>query len=149
MPALAALLIVSGFPGTTHPTSRDHLENGQSLDCDHDHHVHRHAVHSAAICCFAGDGAQRGTLRITPVGSKWWSPSGYAARRIPLEQPAQEITQPLTVLHVYGSLFFAAARGLEEMLPCVDETTHAVVAISLRGQGKSAARSWPSCGTLY
>ncbi len=40
------------------------------------------------------------------------------------------------MLMVYGSLFFAAAKNLEEMLPELDETTHAVVAIGLRGKSE-------------
>ena len=56
----------------------------------------------------------------------------------PVEQPAprQLPSRQLTLLHVYGSLFFAAAKNLEELLPVVDNTTHAVVAISLRGAGE-------------
>src|SRR5512139_3339174 len=68
------------------------------------------------------------------VVTQWvLQPNGF-----PLEQPApkQLPSYQLTVLHIYGSLFFAAAKNLEEMLPNVDETTHAVVAISLRGQGE-------------
>ncbi len=37
---------------------------------------------------------------------------------------------------VYGSLFFAAAKNFEDLLPEVDETTHAVVAIGLRGKAE-------------
>jgi SulP family sulfate permease len=56
----------------------------------------------------------------------------------PVEQPAprQLPSRQLTLLHVYGSLFFAAAKNLEEMLPAVEQTTHAVVAISVRGAGE-------------
>ena len=56
----------------------------------------------------------------------------------PVEQPAprQLPSHQLTLLHVYGSLFFAAAKNLEELLPAVDNTTHAVVAISMRGAGE-------------
>jgi sulfate permease, SulP family len=56
----------------------------------------------------------------------------------PLEQPAPRRlpSHQLTLLHVYGSLFFAAAKGMEEMLPDVDGATNAVVAILLRGQGE-------------
>jgi SulP family sulfate permease len=56
----------------------------------------------------------------------------------PLEQPAPRLlpSHQLTLLHVYGSLFFAAAKGMEEMLPDVDGATHAVVAVILRGQGE-------------
>jgi SulP family sulfate permease len=41
-----------------------------------------------------------------------------------------------TLLHVYGSLFFAAAKSLEEMLPAVDEADNAAVAIILRGHSE-------------
>ena len=40
------------------------------------------------------------------------------------------------MLHVYGSLFFAAAKNIEEMLPSVGDATHAVVAINLRGKSE-------------
>jgi SulP family sulfate permease len=55
---------------------------------------------------------------------------------LPEEQPApkQLPSNQLTLLMVYGSLFFAAAKNLEEMLPDVSGTTRAVVAIGLRGK---------------
>jgi SulP family sulfate permease len=40
------------------------------------------------------------------------------------------------MLQIYGSLFFAAAKNLEEMLPSVDNTTHAAVALGLRGKAE-------------
>ena len=43
------------------------------------------------------------------------------------------ITSKVTLLNAYGSLFFAGARNLEEDLPQVEETQHAVVILSLRG----------------
>ena len=54
----------------------------------------------------------------------------------PLEQPVprQLPSHQLTLLHVYGSLFFAAAKNMEEMLPKVGDATHAVAAINLRGK---------------
>ena len=57
------------------------------------------------------------------------------AQGFPLEQPApaRVPSHRLTLLHVYGSLFFAAAKNMEEMLPKVGDATHAVVALSLRG----------------
>ena len=60
------------------------------------------------------------------------------AAGFPVEQPApvQLPSRRLTLLHIYGSLFFAAARSLEEMLPEVEGSTRAVVAISLRGQNE-------------
>ena len=64
---------------------------------------------------------------------KQWllQPQGF-----PLEQspPRHLPSHQLTLLHVYGSLAFAAARNLEEMLPAVGDATHAVVAINLRGK---------------
>ncbi|MCX7111271.1 MAG: SulP family inorganic anion transporter [Proteobacteria bacterium] len=56
----------------------------------------------------------------------------------PLEQPAPKRlpSHQLTLLHVYGSLFFAAAKSMEEMLPDVGDATHAVVAINLRGKSQ-------------
>jgi SulP family sulfate permease len=55
---------------------------------------------------------------------------------LPEERPAprQLPSHQLTMLMVYGSLFFAAAKNLEEMLPGLDKTTHAVLAIGLRGK---------------
>ena len=56
----------------------------------------------------------------------------------PLEQPPPKRlpSHQLTLLHVYGSLFFAAAKNIEEMLPAVDDATNAVVAINLRGKSE-------------
>ncbi len=39
-------------------------------------------------------------------------------------------------MHVYGSLFFAAAKSMEELLPRVGNATRAVVAINLRGKSE-------------
>lgn len=54
---------------------------------------------------------------------------------VPIEQPAPKVlpSHKVTLLNVYGSLFFAGARNLEEDLPQADETQHAVVMLSLRG----------------
>ncbi len=58
-------------------------------------------------------------------------PGGLPEERpAPRELPSHEVT----MLMVYGSLFFAGAKNMEEMLPTVDRTTHAVVAIGLRGK---------------
>jgi SulP family sulfate permease len=68
------------------------------------------------------------------VVTQWLlQPEGF-----PLEQPAPKRlpSHQLTLLHVYGSLFFAAARSMEEMLPEVGDATHAVVAINLRGKSQ-------------
>ncbi|MBK7955123.1 MAG: SulP family inorganic anion transporter [Candidatus Accumulibacter sp.] len=57
------------------------------------------------------------------------------AQGFPVEQPPPERlpSHQLTLLHVYGSLFFAAAKNIEEMLPEVGDSIRAVVAINLRG----------------
>jgi sulfate permease, SulP family len=68
------------------------------------------------------------------VVTQWvLQPEGF-----PLEQPAPTRlpSHQLTLLHVYGSLFFAAAKNMEEMLPVVGGATHAVVAINLRGKSE-------------
>ncbi len=59
-------------------------------------------------------------------------------RGLPIEQPApKELPSgQFTMLQVYGSLFFAAAKNLEEILPAVDNTTRAVVALGMRGRGE-------------
>jgi SulP family sulfate permease len=58
------------------------------------------------------------------------------AQGFPLEQPVPKSvpSHQLTLLHVYGSLFFAAAKNMEEMLPKVGDATRAVVALNLRGK---------------
>jgi sulfate permease, SulP family len=68
------------------------------------------------------------------VVTQWvLQPEGF-----PLEQqsPKRLPSNRLTVLQVYGSLFFAAAKNMEEMLPEVGDATHAVVAITLRGKSE-------------
>ncbi len=47
----------------------------------------------------------------------------------PIDLPSDRVT----VLTVYGSLFFAAASNLEDKLPKVEKARHAVVVIRLRG----------------
>jgi sulfate permease, SulP family len=68
------------------------------------------------------------------VVTQWvLQPEGF-----PLEQPVPRRlpSHQLTLLHVYGSLFFAAARNIEEMLPEIGDATRAVVAINLRGKSE-------------
>ena len=68
------------------------------------------------------------------VVTEWvLQPEGF-----PLEQPSPKRlpSHRLTLLHIYGSVFFAAAKNMEEMLPAVGNATHAVVAINLRGKGE-------------
>jgi SulP family sulfate permease len=58
-------------------------------------------------------------------------PNGY-----PIEQPPpkEAPSGQFTLLYVYGSLFFAAASSIEDMLPKVDRSDRAVVAIIVRGE---------------
>lgn len=57
---------------------------------------------------------------------------------LPVEQPAprQLSDHQVTVLFPYGSLFYAAAKTLEENLPAADEAKQAVVIFLLRGYDK-------------
>ena len=138
MPALAALLIVAGFQGLRVPeavtvwnTSRVSaaimiITFTATLFIPLQYAVLLGMALSVVLFVF------RQSNRV--VITQWvLQPKGF-----PLEQPAPEKlpSHRLTLLHVYGSLFYAAAKNLEEMLPAVDETTHAVVAIGLRGQGQ-------------
>lgn len=68
------------------------------------------------------------------VVTQWvLQPGGF-----PLEQPApaRVASHQLTFLHIYGSLFFAAAKSIEELLPVVGNANRAVVAINLRGKSE-------------
>jgi sulfate permease, SulP family len=60
---------------------------------------------------------------------------------LPEEGPVPKLlpSNELTMLQVYGNLFFAGARYVEEMLPAVSHTTHAVVALSLRGKPETGS----------
>ncbi len=57
---------------------------------------------------------------------------------LPEEQPAPPTVpgDKLTLLQIYGSLFFAAAKNLENLLPEVGKAERAVVAIGLRGKSE-------------
>lgn len=53
--------------------------------------------------------------------------------------PTDLASDSITVLAVFGSLFFAAARRLEDLLPRVGSSTGAVVVLRLRGQQRLGA----------
>lgn len=57
------------------------------------------------------------------------------AEGVPVEIPAPKklASDRITVLDVYGSLFFAGARNLEEDLPDAKKTRNAIVILNLRG----------------
>jgi len=138
MPALAALLIVAGFQGLRVPQAVSIWRTGRvsalimiitfiaTLFIPLQYAVLLGMVLSMVLYVF------RQSNKV--VVTQWvLQPQGF-----PLEQPApkQAPSNQLTLLHIYGSLFFAAAKSVEEMLPGIDDTRHAVVAISLRGQGE-------------
>lgn len=58
-------------------------------------------------------------------------PNGY-----PIEQqpPLAAPSHRFTLLYIYGGLFFAAASSIEDMLPKVDQSDRAAVAIIVRGE---------------
>ncbi len=62
-----------------------------------------------------------------------WSlqPNGFPIERQP---PKQAPSNRFTLLNIYGSLFFAAASAIEDMLPKVEGSDRAVVAIIVRGE---------------
>jgi SulP family sulfate permease len=63
------------------------------------------------------------------------------AEGYPVESPVPEVLpdNKITFLKIYGSLFFAGAKNLEEDLPDVDETHNAVVILNLRGYNELGA----------
>jgi SulP family sulfate permease len=138
MPALAALLIVAGFQG---------LRVEQAVMAWKTGRMSRLVMVATFIAILVMPlqfavlfGVALSILLNTirqsnkVVVTQWLlQPEGF-----PLEQPAPKHlpSHQLTVLHVYGSLFFAAAKNIEEMLPTVGDATRAVVAINLRGKSE-------------
>ena len=138
MPALAALLIVAGYQGLRVPEAVVAWKTGRisrtimlvtfiaTLVVPLQFAVLFGVALSIVLHVF------RQSNKI--VVTQWvLQPQGF-----PLEQPAPRRlpSNQLTLLHVYGSLFFAAAKSMEEMLPQVDGATHAVLAINLRGKSE-------------
>lgn len=138
MPALAALLIVAGFQGLRIPQALIAWKTGRvskivmavtfvaTLVVPLQFAVLFGMALSIVLHVF------RQSNKV--VVTEWvLQPGGF-----PLERPTPQRlpSHRLTVLHVYGSLFFAAAKNMEEMLPQVTTTTRAVVAINLRGKSE-------------
>ena len=138
MPALAALLIVAGFQG---------LRVEQAVMAWKTGRISRLVMLATflatlviplqfAVLFGVAMSILLNTIRQSNkvVVTQWvLQPQGF-----PLEQPPPQRlpSHRLTILHVYGSLFFAAARNMEEMLPTVGDATRAVVAINLRGKSE-------------
>jgi SulP family sulfate permease len=57
---------------------------------------------------------------------------------LPVERPAPEKlpSDALTLLYLQGSLFFASAKSVEELLPGAEGTRRAAVALLLRGKAE-------------
>jgi sulfate permease, SulP family len=138
MPALAALLIVAGFQGLRVPQALIAWKTGRvskvvmlvtfvaTLVVPLQFAVLFGVALSVVLHVF------RQSNKV--VVTEWVLQS----EGFPLEQPAPRRlpSHKLTLLHVYGSLFFAAAKNMEEMLPEVADATRAVVAINLRGKSE-------------
>ena len=138
MPALAALLIVAGFQSLRIQQAITVWNTGKltavvmimtfvaTLLIPLQYAV----LVGVAFSILLYVGRQSNKVHITQIVPV---PGGLPEERpIPKDLPSNEFT----MLQVYGSLFFAAAKNLEEMLPAVDQTTHAVVAIGLRGKSE-------------
>ena len=138
MPALAALLIVAGFQGlrvpqavliwntSKVPTAIMIITFAATLFVPLQYAVLLGMAFSIVLHVFQ----QSNKVVVT----QWvLQPAGF-----PLEQPAPKDlpSHQITLLHVYGSLFFAAAKNMEAMLPDPAAATHAVAVISLRGKGE-------------
>ena len=138
MPALAALLIVAGFQGLRVQQAITVWNTGKvagvvmimtfaaTLLVPLQYAVLLGVALSILLFVFR----QSNKVVVTEVVPV---PGGF-----PEERPAPKTlpSHQLTMLLVYGSLFFAAAKNLEEMLPEVDEATGAAVAIGLRGKAE-------------
>jgi SulP family sulfate permease len=138
MPALAALLIVAGFQGLRIEPATMAWKTGRisrvvmlvtflaTLSIPLQYAVMLGVVLSIMLNTFR----QSNKVFVT----QWV----LQAEGFPLEQapPKSLPSHQLTVLHIYGSLFFAAAKSIEEMLPAVGDTSRAVVAINLRGKSE-------------
>ncbi len=138
MPALAALLIVAGYQGLR-------LEAAQT--------IWRTSKVSTVVMALTFLATLFIPLQYAVLVGVALSIVLYVARQsnkvlvtwivpvaggLPIERPApRELpSRQFTMLQIYGSLFFAAAKSLEEMLPGVDNTTRAVVALGLRGRAE-------------
>jgi SulP family sulfate permease len=138
MPALAALLIVAGFQGLrmeqavmAWKTSRiSGLVMLLTFIATLAVPLQFAVLFGVALSILLNTIRQSNKVVVT----QWvLQPEGF-----PLEKPRPQHlpSHELTILHVYGSLFFAAAKAMEEMLPSVGDSTRAVVALNLRGKSE-------------
>ena len=136
MPALAALLIVAGFQGLRIQQAQLIWDTGRmptvlmaitflaTLFVPLQYAVLLGIVLSMLVYVFN----QSNNVVVKELVLQ---PQGY-----PVEQPAPDVLPSgrLTVLMVYGSLFFAGARSVEDRLPEGGQADRAAVALLLRGK---------------
>jgi len=138
MPALAALLIVAGFQGLRVEQAVMAWNTGRisklvmlvTFVATLIIPLQFAVLFGVALSILLNTIRQSNKVVIT----QWvLQPQGF-----PLEQPPPKhlLNHQLTILHIYGSSFFAAAKNMEEMLPQVGNASHAVVAINLRGKSE-------------
>jgi SulP family sulfate permease len=136
MPALAALLIVAGFQGLRIEQAMVAWKTGRVTAVVMSLTFVATLFVSLQFAVLLGV-ALSIVLHVVRASNKVivteWAlqPNGY-----PIEQkpPAEAPSNKLTLLNIYGSLFFAAASSIEEMLPKVEGSRRAVVAIIVRGE---------------
>ena len=138
MPALAALLIVAGFQGLRIEQAVMAWNTGRiskvvmivTFVATLVVPLQFAVLFGVALSILLNTIRQSNKVAVT----QWvLQPEGF-----PLEQPPPRHLpgHRLTLLHVYGSLSFAAAKSMEEILPKVGDATRAVVAINLRGKSE-------------
>jgi SulP family sulfate permease len=136
MPALAALLIVAGFQGLRIPQAVAAWKTGRITAAVMVLTFVATLFISLQFAVLLGV-ALSIVLHVVRASNKvkvteWvLQPNGFPIER---EAPRQAPSNQFTLINVYGSLFFAAASNIEEMLPKVDESDRAVVAIIVRGE---------------
>ncbi|MCW5734210.1 MAG: SulP family inorganic anion transporter [Enhydrobacter sp.] len=136
MPALAALLIVAGYQGLRLPQAVIAWKTGRTSAAIMLVTFVATLLIPLQFAVLFGTGLSvvlhvfRQSNKV--VVTQWvLQPQGF-----PIEQaaPLRLASNQLTILHIYGSLFFAAAKSIEEMLPAVGNATRAAVALTLRGK---------------
>lgn len=138
MPALAALLIVAGFQGLRIPSAVTIWKTSKfssaamaltflaTLVLP----LHFAVLLGVAFSILLHVFRESNKIKITQLVLV---PGG-----LPVERPAPEKlpSGALTLLYLQGSLFFASAKSVEELLPGVEGTRRAAVALLLRGKAE-------------
>ena len=136
MPALAALLIVAGFQGLRVEQAVTAWKTGRVTAVVMVITFIATLFVSLQFAVLLGV-ALSIVLHVVRASNKVvvteWAlqPNGYPVEQQP---PREAPSHRFTLLYVYGSLFFAAASSVEDMLPKVEGSDRAVVAIIVRGE---------------